>query len=65
MPRLEIKDKTGNRTVIQPEEIIGELWMDDLYCGMFILYEDEMVLINRSVVIDVAIGYCEHVGPSK
>jgi hypothetical protein len=65
MPILQIRDKTGNRWVCQPEEMVGEIWMDDCYCGQFILYEDEMVLINRSMKIDVYIGACEHVGPSR
>lgn len=63
MPILQIRDKTGNRWVCQPTEMIGEIWMDDCYCGQFILYDDEMILINRAMKIDVYIGACEHVGP--
>lgn len=65
MPILQIKDRTGNLWVCQPEEMYGEIWMDDFYCGQFILYEDEMVLINRSMKIEVLIGKSMWVGPSR
>ena len=54
MPRLDIRDKTGHHTIIEPNDIAGELWIDGEYSGMFIIYGDS-ILINLDCKMDVFI----------
>lgn len=60
--RLEIHDKTGERTIIMPDDIHGELWIDGEYCGVFVLHVGEMTIINKSGIVNTYIAGFNWVG---
>lgn len=62
MSKLEIIDKTGHRTVIHPEDIQGELWIDGEYSGQFVLHFGDMTIIHKSGYVRTYIAGWSWVG---
>jgi hypothetical protein len=59
---LDIMDRTGRRTIIHPTDISGELWIDEEYCGQFVVHSGRMLLIHNQGLIEVYIGCWTDVG---